>query len=214
MDLYIIDFFRDLPGNYMKQTNDIPSQPVTTPDACNRVRLLYKLMYKNIISPVQSQKGVTLIELIVALAMTATLSISVYYFWNHINRHTTTYTDKALFSKEANRIITSIITQIRSAKEVITFDYNTINFISKNGDTLAYRYDGDSLFLNDRSLSLISKDARISQFEITDLNESVSSEARFAYLEFTFSMISGKNDTATYTLSVNVPKPAERTSFW
>jgi hypothetical protein len=150
----------------------------------------------------------------VALALTATLSVTVYYFWNHINRHTTTYTDKALFSKEANRIITTIVTQIRSAKEVISFDYNTINFISKNGDTLAYRYDGDSLYLNENSISIISRNARISQFEITDLNESVSSEARFAYLEFTFSMISGKNDTAIYILSVNVPKPAESSQYW
>lgn len=174
----------------------------------------FKSLYNEATAPTQSNRGVTIIELIVALAMTATLSLSVYYFWNHINRHTTTYTDKALFSKEANRIITGIVTQIRSAKEVISFDYNAINFISKNGDTLAYKYDGDSLFLNDRSLSIISREARISQFEITDLNEAVSAEAHFAYLEFTFSMVSGKNDTATYTLSVNVPRPAESKSFW
>lgn len=198
----------------MKTIKDASIQSVTTPIACKGTWYLCNYIRKDIISPVQSQKGVTLIELMVALALTATLSVTVYYFWNHINRHTTTYTDKALFSKEANRIITTIVTQIRSAKEVISFDYNTINFISKNGDTLAYRYDGDSLYLNENSISIISRNARISQFEITDLNESVSSEARFAYLEFTFSMISGKNDTAIYILSVNVPKPAESSQYW
>jgi hypothetical protein len=198
----------------MKSDIDTTLLPAITPNACNRAHSLFKLSHKFIITPFTTKKGVTLIELTVALAMTATLAISVYYFWNHINSHTITYTDKALFSKEANRVITSIVTQIRSATEVISFDYNTINFISKNGDTLAYRYDGDSLFLNDSSITIISRNARISQFEIKDLNESVSSEARFAYLEFTFSMISGKNDTVTYTLSVNVPKPAESTKFW
>lgn len=198
----------------MKPTSDPTIHPITNTVTNNSARYICKFLIKNILSSIRSKKGVTLIELIVALAMTATLSISVYYFWNHINHHTTTYTDKALFSKEANRIITSIVTQIRSATEIISFDYNTINFISKNGDTLAYRYDGDSLFLNDSSITIISRNARISQFEIKDLNESVSSEARFAYLEFTFSMISGKDDTATYTLSVNVPKPVESTKFW
>jgi hypothetical protein len=197
----------------MELTTSSTTRSGTNRIKSNRVQFIYKLL-RYVILPLRPQNGVTLIELTVALAMTATLSISVYYFWNHINRHTTNYTDKALFSKEANRIITSIITQIRSANEIISFDYNSINFISKNGDTLAYRYDGDSLFLNDNSITIVSRNARISQFEIKDLNESVSSEARFAYLEFTFSMVSGKNDTASYTLSVNVPKPPESTKFW
>lgn len=175
---------------------------------------VYKFLKKHFVLPVQSKAGVTLIELIVALAMTATLTTSVYYFWNHINRHTTINTDKALFSKEANRIITSIVTQIRNSREVLSFDYNTINFISNNGDTLVYRYDGDSLFLNESSISIISRNARIAQFEIKDLNEAASTETRLAYLEITLSMISGKNDTTSYSLSVNVPKPAESTRYW
>jgi hypothetical protein len=161
-----------------------------------------------------SVNGVTLIELIVALAMTASLTITVFYFWNHINRHTIVYTSKAQFSTEVNRIITSIVSQVRSAKEIISFDYNSINFISKNGDTLKYRYDGDSLYLNDNSLSIINKDARISQFEIKDLNEGNNSEARHAYLEFTFSMISAIHDTSTFSMSINVPKPTEGAQYW
>jgi prepilin-type N-terminal cleavage/methylation domain-containing protein len=198
----------------MKPAFDSIIRDIMNTITSNSSRYCCKILNKHIITPLHSKKGVTLIELIVALAMAATLTISVYYFWNNINRHTTTYTDKALFSRDANRIITSIIKQLRSATEIISFDYNTIKFISKNGDTLAYRYDGDSLYLNESSISILSRNARISQFEIKDLNESVSSEARLAYLEFTFSMISGNNDTAAYTLSVNVPKPAESTKFW
>ncbi|MBN1603525.1 MAG: hypothetical protein JW915_18085 [Chitinispirillaceae bacterium] len=162
----------------------------------------------------RSINGVTLIELIIALAMTASLTVSVYYFWNHINRHTITYTAKTQLTNEANRIITSIVSQVRSAKELFSFDYNSINFISKNGDTLNYRYDGDSLYLNNNSVKIITSGARISQFEIKNLNEGNDSEARYAYLEFTLTMQGAQRDTSTFSLSINAPRPTNGAQFW
>jgi hypothetical protein len=162
----------------------------------------------------RSINGVTLIELIIALAMTATLTISVYYFWNHINLHTITYTARTQLTSEATRIVSSIVSQVRCAKEIFSFDYNSINFISKNGDTLNYRYDGDSLFLNDNSIKIITSGARISQFEIKDLNEGNSAEARYAYLEFTLTMEGAQRDSSTFSLSVNVPRPTDGAQFW
>jgi hypothetical protein len=173
-----------------------------------------KYIFQKTIRSLAIINGVTLIELMIALGMTTTLTATVFYFWNHINRHTITHVNKAQFSSEANRIITSIISQVRSAKEIISYDYNMIHFVSKNNDTLQYRYDGDSLYRNERGLTITSKNARISQFEIKDLNEGNSTEARYAYLEFTLTMISGKNDTSTYSLSINVPKPTEGSQYW
>jgi hypothetical protein len=173
-----------------------------------------KNIFQKTIRCLATVKGVTLIELMIALGMTATLTTTVFYFWNHINRHTIVYINKAQFSTETNRIITSIVSQVRSAKQIISYDYNMIHFVSKNNDTLQYRYDGDSLYRNERGLTITSKNARISQFEIKDLNEGNSTEARYAYLEFTLTMISGKNDTSTYSLSINVPKPTEGSQYW
>lgn len=161
-----------------------------------------------------SKSGLTIIELIIAISLAAILLSSLYYFWNYLNRHTTTYTRSALFSTEAHRIINSLGSQIKNAEKILSYNLTSIQFISKNGDTLHYEFNGDSLFLNEKPLTLISKGANITNFEIRNLNEDDYRETLFTLIELSISMGNGFGDTSSIVRSVRAPKPQEEYDSW
>jgi prepilin-type N-terminal cleavage/methylation domain-containing protein len=161
-----------------------------------------------------TDRGLTLIELIIALSLAATLIASVYYFWAFLNRHTYTHTQNAQLAVESHRIVNTLLMQLQRASTVLSFDIASIQFVASQGDTLRYSFDGDSLRINGTPLLINNKGAVVAEFKILDMNENDIREAQHTLIEITLSMYNHLKDTTTVIRSVRISKPLQNDSDW
>ena len=161
-----------------------------------------------------TDRGLTLIELIIALSLAATLIASVYYFWTFLNRHTYTHTQNAQLTVESHRIVNTLLTHLQRASTILSFDISSIQFVTSRGDTLHYSFDGDSLRINEIPLLIINKGTAVAEFKIADMNENDIREAQHTLIEITLSLHNHLKDTATVVRSVRISKPLQNDSDW
>ncbi|MBD3344590.1 MAG: prepilin-type N-terminal cleavage/methylation domain-containing protein [Chitinivibrionales bacterium] len=110
-------------------------------------------------------RGVTLLELMVAIAVSGLIVTIVYTSWAFISRHTASNKKQTQFRVETENAARRILSQIRRSSRVLYFDETSVAFITpSSGDTGRYVYDGETLLYNGDSLSFLSADIFVTDF--------------------------------------------------
>ncbi len=111
--------------------------------------------------------GVTLIELVVAMAIAGIVISLTLASWTFIAKHTTLGKRKSEFYSQAEQTGSLIAHDIRTSLMVISFDKSAITFITgKGGDTITYAFDGDTLRKNGAAVRFVSEGAAVVRFSI------------------------------------------------
>ena len=118
--------------------------------------------------------GFTIVELMIALALSGIVMSLVFSSWKYISHYTVTQQRKALFQTEANRIAQLIASQIRKSPKVVLKSANSIVFLSPDGlDTIAYEWTSESFKKNNAEMWGDDRSARITQFLIEKENPGI-----------------------------------------
>ncbi len=113
--------------------------------------------------------GMTIIELMVAMAMTAIVVSIIAAVWINFTRHVVEQRRKSILHAELRQVLEGISSQVRRSPAVLACHSTGITYVSpNNGDTIVYEYYADELFKNDLPVTLISKDAFIHNFSIDE----------------------------------------------
>lgn len=155
-------------------------------------------MYKDLQINKSCNKGVTLIELTIAMVVASIAFTIVFYMWNTINSHVAVSKYKTQLETETNRIGLQLVNQIRRSPSIIQWNNHRIKMVHYNGaDTLDYYFDESGLLINDSSVTILLPDARVSDFELRDSNEISGIQGRSLFLVVTLSLVGRGKDTAT-----------------
>jgi prepilin-type N-terminal cleavage/methylation domain-containing protein len=112
-------------------------------------------------------RGITLVELLVALVISGIVISGAMFSWTFISRHTTLQKRKSAFFAQTEQAAALIANDIRTSPHVLFFDDNTITLVARtSGDTITYRLTGDSLRKNDAAVRFFSEGATPVKFSI------------------------------------------------
>jgi type II secretory pathway pseudopilin PulG len=118
--------------------------------------------------------GLTLIELIVAMAMTTIVIVIIFATWSNFNRRIINQRRKGMLNGEIRQISEVLKSHIRRSPAILAWHSSGITYVSPNGgDTVAYEFYNEELLLNDVPLPLVSQKAYISNFSIGEAEQTV-----------------------------------------
>jgi prepilin-type N-terminal cleavage/methylation domain-containing protein len=130
-----------------------------------------KRHYQLFLMPPSYRKGITLIELTVALVLTSIITGIIYMTWNHITLHTEVQKKRASLHGECIRISQQINQQLHTAASIIKWDPHSITFTTANkSDTLAYSFDGTTLTCNNIPVILTVPQSTVRNFSLENEN--------------------------------------------
>lgn len=152
------------------------------------------------------RRGVTLIELTVAVILTSIVITIVYASWNHLVFYTTVQKRRGSLQNESTRITDQMITKLHKAQRVIRWSPDEILFtVSEPTDTIHYSFDGTSLRCNDKPIPMLLPGTSIDRFTIDNLN---SNDPSSPYLfRITLRFVTKQGDTTSNDATVLVNKP-------
>ncbi|MBD3322283.1 MAG: prepilin-type N-terminal cleavage/methylation domain-containing protein [Chitinivibrionales bacterium] len=111
--------------------------------------------------------GITLVELMVAIAVSGIIVGVVCTSWVFISRHAAQKKRQTHFRVQTENAARRILSQVRRSQKVLYFDESSIAFLAPGKtDTLRYVYDGEYLRLNGDSLTFLSPSVYITDFHI------------------------------------------------
>ena len=114
-----------------------------------------------------------LIELCVAMAMTALVIGIVFGVWGNISKHMIERQRKNMLYNEANQLCSRIASQLRRSPGVLTWQANGISFITPDStDTISYEFSYNELKKNDALIAIVSQNAMIRDFAIKEVEAS------------------------------------------
>jgi type II secretory pathway pseudopilin PulG len=152
----------------------------------------------------------TLIELIVALAMSLIVMTIVFLSWNNISRHILVHKRKGELQTETQRLATALTNQIRKSPKILHWSANSITLLSGNGtDTVHYSYNGYELKRNGATISPSTPRSRITTFEFQKEFGADAMEVSDILLEFTFGMEDEFENSLEITHSIKIRDPGE-----
>lgn len=130
-----------------------------------------KRFYRLFLIPPPCRKGVTLIELTVALVLTSIITGIIYMTWNHITLHIEVQKKRASLHGECIRISQQINHQLHTAASVIKWDPHSVTFTTANkSDTLTYSFDGTTLTCNNVPVALTVPQSTVRNFSLANEN--------------------------------------------
>jgi prepilin-type N-terminal cleavage/methylation domain-containing protein len=152
-----------------------------------------------------NNKGMTLVELMVAMVVASIALAIVFYMWNTINKHVAVSRYKTQLETETNRLGLLIVNQIRRSPSIIQWNSNRIKMVHHNGsDTLDYYFNESGLLLNGNKVNLLVPYASVSGFEFRDSNEIAGILDGALFLVFTLSLVGRERDTATVHHAIHI----------
>lgn len=120
-------------------------------------------------------KGLTILELIVVISISAIVLTLVLSSWNYLNRHVSHQESKALFRDETARILDEIANSLRRTSGVLETTNNSVKLLEREGsDTLEYYFDGENLAKNGSPVLFRARGGKITSFELEKVNETGS----------------------------------------
>ena len=132
-------------------------------------------MTNTVSPPSLNQFGTTVVELTIAIILSSMVISTVYFTWNHINRHIARQQNHTRLQTECNRLNRQIIRQLRDASIVIKWDETNIVFTTYSSpDTISYSFESyynTDFKYNGKPVTLLLPGTKISAFSITDINE-------------------------------------------
>jgi Tfp pilus assembly protein PilE len=156
------------------------------------------------------QKGVMLIELMVAMAMSAVVIVMIFWAWTLFIKQTSSVKRRTFFHAETERISRTIASSLRRSPKVLDIGRDEITFIDPNSkDTIHYSFYGDSLYRNDTAVVMLAQSARVTDFSIEQEQRDPASEADDILLTISIGMKDDFNDESSIKTEVKVIAPVE-----
>jgi len=153
-------------------------------------------------------RGVTLIELTVAVVLSTFVAASVFFTWNHLNRYTAVQKHRTALQAESNRIVNQITAQLRRSEHIIRFDRSSLEFTVNNPvDTISYVLTNRALNCNGTPLSYTVPGIAVDDFSIENTNSAQENESYLFNIALRLVHFSG--DTASATATVFVKRHPE-----
>ena len=150
-------------------------------------------------------KGVTLLELLVAISLSAIILAGVFYAWRFIEQHTIVQSRKAVFYSEANRISQSIAGEIRKCRQVIMVSDHSIVFTKNpSGDTVNFEFQGSQLTRNGAPVSINAPASRFADFLVLKNQESYNDKNADLLLDIIIGIADNFGDSSSITTSCAV----------
>jgi prepilin-type N-terminal cleavage/methylation domain-containing protein len=159
------------------------------------------------------QRGMTIVELMVAIVVSSLVLFTVFYTWNHINAHIAKSKNRTQLEKETDRIGSQIIAQIRKSSEIISWNDSRIEFVNQNGtDTIIYYYTQENLLRNGDTVKTLIPDAKIKDFHLKNMNELQSENEKSTLLNLTLTIMNRASDTATTNYNVQINQNSKKSN--
>lgn len=157
------------------------------------------------------QRGITLVELTIAVAIATIVIMIVFYAWNSLNKHMGSSKHRTQIETEANRIGDMVSSHIRRSSAVLAWDESSISLINPNGtDTFNYYYRADTLYRNGTSLPVLVNDAKISSFTINNQNANLPGNENSLLLDISLTLSSPSGDSASAHFTVQLSGPTQK----
>jgi hypothetical protein len=155
-----------------------------------------------------------LIELCVAMAMTALVIGIVFGVWGNISKHMIERQRKNMLYSEANQLCSRIASQLRRSPGVLTWQANSISFITPDStDTISYEFSYNELKKNDTLIAIVSQNAMIRDFAIEEVEASgEKSDMKLLSLSLSIADKFSNDYTASNAVAVRVLAPAKEKS--
>jgi prepilin-type N-terminal cleavage/methylation domain-containing protein len=146
-------------------------------------------------------KGFSLVELTLAISITAILSVLIFSVWNQLTLHTSRQERRTALRSESLRITKQIGMHLHKTDNVISWNSTSIKAtLPPDNDTVSYKFNGTDFEYNDKAISLIPPNTSIKHFRIENGNENQNG---IPYL-FTCIVTLGNSAGDTVTSSVTV----------
>ena len=152
----------------------------------------------------KNQHGITLIELIVALAMTTIIIVIIFATWDNFNRHVINQRRKSVLNGELRQISQVLKSHIRRSPAVLAWHPSGITYVSpNNGDTLVYEFYNEELLVNDTPMPIMSQKAFVSDFAVEEVDQTVIVERKeLTLLSFMIALEDEFENRVTVTFNV------------
>ena len=118
--------------------------------------------------------GVSIVELMMAIAMTSVIITVILSTWNNFNRHVFSQRRKSILRTEIKLISSTLTSQLRRSPGVIAYHSSGITYISPNNrDTIAYEFYTEELLKNDKSIRFVAQNAYINEFIVKEVEQNI-----------------------------------------
>ncbi|MBN1984307.1 MAG: type II secretion system protein [Chitinivibrionales bacterium] len=138
-----------------------------------------------------SDRGFTLLELIVVMVMTSILTGTIFFAGQGFNRHVIRQNRKAMMHHELRMLSQSMASQLRRSPAVLAWHQRGITYVSPVAkDTVVFDFSSGQFLRNDTLVPVISTFASITDFTIESDMPSVQppSNAALTLLRITITL--------------------------
>jgi len=164
--------------------------------------------------------GVSMVELMMAIAMTSVIVTVILSTWNNFNRHIFSQRRKNILQTEIKLISSTLVSQLRRSPGIIEHGSSFVKYIAPNNeDTIAYEFYTEELQKNGIPVRLIAQHAFISEFIIEEAEQNVENNEHklfSVFIELTdeFDNKVSLNSTVAVKILVDYEVEEEELSRW
>lgn len=160
----------------------------------------------------QRNSAVTLIELIVAVFLSSFVIGLAFYAWAGIIKHNGRSERRAILANETQLVLGAICTNLARSPKILYLSRDEARFVSATtGDTITYRFTGESILKNGENLLAVSDKACIRHFAIAK----VSTEnplARQILVKLALTVGNASGDTCALQSQITIQSPDDASS--
>ena len=158
-------------------------------------------------------RGVTLIELLAAMAISAIVIGLVFYSWQSFERYTVKNNQRSEFLSEVDRIAQNVTASVTRSPQVYVWDDHSIicaGAREADADTLHFAVIDSMLCCNGRPLSTTASSLRVFGFDIAEPPDRIS-QSSGTLLQITISARDGFGNATSLTRKAYVQKITQNT---
>jgi prepilin-type N-terminal cleavage/methylation domain-containing protein len=118
-----------------------------------------------------NRKGFTLLELMVAIAVSGLVVALAFGAWIAVTHHTERLDRSRMLDVEARRLAVSMANELRRTPAVVRLEPQAVGYVSKiSFDTVVYSTDGAGLLRNNEPVQIRSTQSRVCELTVEDLS--------------------------------------------
>jgi type II secretory pathway pseudopilin PulG len=153
--------------------------------------------------------GFTLLELVVAMFLSATIVALVVLSWSGFSRHMATQERMSLLGAAAERVAGALASELRRASTVLSVDEHAIRVVdSRSGDTLSYELsEGVGLLRNGVPVYAGVRWGRVFGFDISAATSEGAPVGTPVLLSIALRLCDGVRCTTAVSVEVQIPAP-------
>ncbi len=159
-----------------------------------------------------NQRGITLVELLVASITSAIVVGTLFFAWRNLSTHTIKGRQSATFQMETTSFAKRIAKQIAHSSNIYFWDGTTVSFASPKGsDTITYSWEGDRLTRNKEDVAFATATIRVTEFSLSRKGDPLTSAAEgLLSLHVAFDDERGNKNTVDLDIAVRLPEKGDR----